>query len=171
MTESQQIETRRSESRPQGSQPSGSGGPTPDDTRRRRTFRWRQHIGGTSIRISTALLLVAFVLCGVLYGYTSQRYGVVAPEPPRPAPRTSQVVEPTYRETPPSTFSETTSETPSDVSTTDEPGFGGTDTSAPSGGTRSPSTPSTTRQTVPGLPGVEIPNLGAPAPTTPVPTR
>ncbi|AZZ81390.1 MULTISPECIES: hypothetical protein [Gordonia] len=150
---------------------SGSGGQ--DDGRRRRSFRWDQHIGRTSIRISTAILLVVFILCCVLYGYTSQRYGIVSPEPPRPAPRTSQVVEePTYEEPLPSTtYEESTSKTPSG-STTGEPGVeGGTDAPLPPGETRSPSQQSAPRNTIPGLPGVEIPNFGAPTPTTPVPTR
>ncbi|MCR8897235.1 hypothetical protein NWF34_09765 [Gordonia sp. GONU] len=146
---------------PQGSSPSD-----PQDGRRFR-FRWNQHIGRTSVRISTTILFAVFIVCCVLYGYTSQRYGVVAPEPPRPAPKTSQVVDtPVYEEPVPSTFSETTSGSPSGSSTS-EPGIdGGTE-----GGTRSTSTPSTTRPTIPGLPGVEIPQFGAPTPTTPVPTR
>lgn len=157
------------ESQQSGAQQSGSGGsnPTPHDGRHRRMFRWNQHIGRTTVRISTTILFAVFILCCVLYGYTSQRYGVVAPEPPRPAPRTSQVVDtPVYEEPVPSTSSETTSSRPSE-SSTGEPGIdGGTE-----GGTRSTSTPSTTRPTIPGLPGVEIPQFGAPTPTTPVPTR
>lgn len=155
----------------QENQPVQSGASGQDDGRRRRTFRWNQHIGRTSIRISTAILFVVFIVCCILYGYTSQRYGVVSPEPPRPAPRTSQVVEPTYERPLPSTYEESTSQTSSASSTTGEPGVeGGTGTPLPPGQTGLPSE-STTRQTIPGLPGVEIPNFGAPTPTTPVPTR
>ncbi|TYQ04528.1 UNVERIFIED_ORG: hypothetical protein L601_000600002010 [Gordonia westfalica J30] len=161
----------------QGTQSDQSTPDGSDDGRRRRNFRWNQHIGNTSIRISTAILFVIFVLLCILYGYTSQRYGVVSPEPPRPAPRTSQVVEePGYTEPLPSTtYEESTSETPSE-SSTDEPGSdgrteGGTDAPLPPGETRSPSQESAPRNTIPGLPGIEIPNFGAPTPTTPVPTR
>ncbi|WP_232715482.1 hypothetical protein [Gordonia metallireducens] len=150
----------------------GSDGSEHDGGRRRRIFRWNQHIGRTSIRISTAILFAVFIVCCVLYGYTSQRYGVVSPEPPRPAPRTSQVVDqPTYEQPLPSTYERTTSESPSESSTTGGPGSdGGTETPVPPGQTPTPSQ-STTRPTIPGLPGVEIPQFGAPTPTTPVPTR
>ncbi|MCR5976843.1 hypothetical protein GDN83_03620 [Gordonia jinghuaiqii] len=161
--------------------------PSPDTTdtqrggsgrrgRRRLPFRWGQHIGRPTIRVSTAILLFVFVLCCVLYGYTSQRYGVVEPQAPRPTPKpTVEVVEPTYEAPPRTSFSTTESGT----STTDVTGSGtGTDTGTgeqgpgPSPSSRgAPPPPTTTRQTIPGLPNFEIPGFGAPTPTTPVPTR
>ena len=162
--------------------------PSPDtpDTRRGRSgrrgrrrhlpIRWGQHIGRSSIRVSTAILLFVFVLCCVLYGYTSQRYGVVEPQAPRPAPRpTAEFVEPTYEAPPSTSFSTTESGTP----TTDDTGSRtGTDTGTVEQGTDpspsspgAPGPPTTTRQTIPGLPNLELPRFGAPTPTTPVPTR
>ncbi|MEO9330286.1 hypothetical protein [Gordonia aurantiaca] len=155
-----------------GSPDSGSPQTHADPARRRRGLRWNQYLGRTTIRLSSVVLFVVFIACCLLYGYTSQRYGVVEPQPARPAPRTSQIVEePEYTEPVPSSteiLSESTSESPS-------PGEPGAVEEGP-GGTSSPgegprTAPSTTRQTVPGLPGVEIPNFAPQTPTTPVPTR
>ena len=75
---------------------------SPDESDGKRGHDW-QHIARTRMRTSTAILVTVFLACCVLYGYTSQRYGVVY-SPARPAPTTSQTVEPTY-EPPPSTSS------------------------------------------------------------------
>ncbi|MFE0751569.1 hypothetical protein [Gordonia sp. NPDC058843] len=138
---------------------------SPDESDGRRRIDWG-HIARTRLRTSTAILVAVFLACCVLYGYTSQRYGVVAPAPARPAPTTSQTVEPTY-EPPPSTYSTTTTTEPSTTDTT-----GGVDQTEGSStdGTRAP-TPSTSRETIPGLPNVPFPNFGGQTPTTTVPTR
>ncbi|EON30836.1 MULTISPECIES: hypothetical protein [Gordonia] len=133
---------------------------------RRRRFDWG-HIARTRVRTSTAILVAVFLACCVLYGYTSQRYGVVAPAPARPAPTTSQTVEPTY-EPPPTTSSTTTTST--EPSTTDTTGgVEGTDGTSTDG--TGSQTPSTSRETIPGLPNIPFPNFGGQTPTTTVPTR
>ncbi|WP_238422896.1 hypothetical protein [Gordonia sp. 'Campus'] len=142
--------------------------PAPDegqaDTEGRRRD-WR-HIARTRARTSTVLLVGVFLLCCVLYGYTSQRYGIVDP-PARPAPKsTTQTVEPSY-EAPSSTFSSTTEESSSTTDTSSgvdgTEGTSGTDSQVP--------TTTTTRPTVPGLPNIPIPGFGGQTPTTTVPTR
>lgn len=137
----------------------------PSGSDRRRHIDWG-HIARTRIRTSTAILVAVFLACCVLYGYTSQRYGVVAPAPARPAPTASQTVEPTY-EPPPSTSSSTTTTESSTTDTTG--GVDGTDGSS-TDGTRS-QTPSASRETIPGLPNIPLPNFGGQTPTTTVPTR
>lgn len=126
-------------------------------------FRDWGHVYKTRIRTSTAVLVVAFLGSTILYGYTSQRYGVVQPPPP-PAPASSTIAtttdEPSWSSTPPS-MSETASyptETDSEDSIDTEPG--------PEGPTETQ-----TRSTVPGLPGVPLPNFGRTQQTTAVPER
>ncbi|ANY24420.1 MULTISPECIES: hypothetical protein [Gordonia] len=140
---------------------------SPSGSDRRRRIDWG-HIARTRIRTSTAILVAVFLACCVLYGYTSQRYGVVAPAPARPAPTSSQTVEPTY-EPPPSTTSSTTSTTTESSTTDTTGGVDGTDGTS-TDGTRS-QTPSTSRETIPGLPNIPLPNFGGQTPTTTVPTR
>ncbi|WP_439029600.1 hypothetical protein [Gordonia terrae] len=144
-----------------GSRDGGSNGREP----RRGTFDWG-HIARTRVRTSTAILVAVFIACCILYGYTSQRYGVVDP-PARPAPTsTTQTVEPSY-EPPPSSFSSTTEESSSTTDTSSgvdgTEGTSGTDTQVP--------TTTTTRPTVPGLPNIPLPGFGGQTPTTTVPTR
>ncbi|MCX2756328.1 hypothetical protein [Gordonia sp. 4N] len=139
---------------------------SPDESDGRRGHDWR-HIARTRLRTSTAILVTVFLACCVLYGYTSQRYGVVY-SPARPAPTTSQTVEPTY-EPPPSTSSSTTT-TSTEPSTTDSTsGVEGTDGSS-TDGAPAPA-PGTSRETIPGLPNIPLPNFGGQTPTTTVPTR
>ncbi|GAC66556.1 hypothetical protein [Gordonia soli] len=126
---------------------------------------WR-HLWRTRIRTSTFILVVAFVGMLALYGYTSERYGVVEP-PQRPTPvRTTPT--PTETWTPSSTSPTSTSSSsssPSVPSTSDESGAGGA-TGEPDVGDQGPQTGSrSTPTTVPGLPGVPLPNLGLPYPS------
>ncbi|AZG48615.1 hypothetical protein [Gordonia insulae] len=139
-----------------------------DEGQTTRHREWR-HIYKTRIRTSTAILVALFVAGIVLYGYTSQRYGVVAP--PNPPPRTTTSTPTTTEPTTPWSSSTTTTGTSSATTTTGEgaddetgaPGEGGTQ------GTGGQSI--TTQQTIPGLPGVTIPNFGQQPQSTPVPTR
>ena len=112
---------------------SSASSPTPVDRRAasRRKYRWG-YIYGTRIRTSTAVVALVFVVCVILYGYTSQRYGVVAPPPPV-APRTT-VTTPTYSE-PPSSIPSSTAESSATTGTTQSPSApsGESSTSAPSG--------------------------------------
>lgn len=156
--------------------PSGSSSGTDSGSRLRR-LRWKKYVGNTTIRVSSVVLLVVFIACCLLYGYTSQRYGVVSPEPPRPAPRTTQYTpEPTYERLPetsttvPSTSAESSE---SQFPLPGEPGSPGTGQPGESSdrGRSSDGGPTTDAPTIPGLPGVEIPRFGAPTQTTPVPTR
>lgn len=73
-----------------GASDSQESGPAQQSGSRLRRLRWKKYVGNTTIRVSSVVLLVVFIACCLLYGYTSQRYGVVSPEPPRPAPRTTQ---------------------------------------------------------------------------------
>ncbi|NDK92110.1 hypothetical protein GYA93_21445 [Gordonia desulfuricans] len=119
---------------------------------------WR-HIYKTRIRTSTAVLLVAFIVCSVVYGYTSQRYA--APE----TGTTSRVVNTTPREreyTEPSTTRSSSSSVPSSSSSEEssEPSV-----SAP-GGSGSPSG-SPTSTTHHWLDDVPIPGIGTTTTTAP----
>ncbi|MCF3939833.1 hypothetical protein VX037_01715 [Gordonia sp. Z-3] len=130
-------------------------------------FRDWGHVYKTRLRTSTAVLLIAFLGSSILYGYTSQRYGVVQPPaaPARTSVSTTVTPEPSWSSTPSSTSLTTTTTTTTDSvdgpdgDTEPEPGSGTGDT-----GTQ-------TRSTVPGLPGVVIPNFGRTPETTTVPQR
>ncbi|WLP89904.1 hypothetical protein [Gordonia sp. NB41Y] len=119
---------------------------------------WR-HIYKTRIRTSTAVLLVAFIVCSVVYGYTSQRYA--APE----TGTTSRVVNTTPREreyTDPPTTRSSSSSVPSSSSSEEssEPG-----NSSPGGtGTQSSPATSTPRNWLDDLP---IPGFGTTTTTAP----
>ncbi|OPX14227.1 hypothetical protein [Gordonia sp. i37] len=88
--------------------------PTPATPQRRgwRDRNWK-HIKGTRVRSGTAILVVLFVACWVMYGYTSQRYA--PPEQPSTGRQVVRTSEPTYRE-PTTSYSSTTS---SSVSSSD----------------------------------------------------
>lgn len=58
-----------------------------------------RRVYGTRIRVSTAILVGAFIALLFLFGFTSQRYGDPNETPVRPAP-TSEPVEPSYEPTP-----------------------------------------------------------------------
>lgn len=145
-------------------------GPATEEHRPRwRSWHWK-YIYGTRIRSTTALLAIAFVVCTVLYGYTAQRYGVVAPPPPQ-QPRTTQSTPPA--ESPSSVPSSRveSSTAPSGTDTTDQTATTGPDGSTgdgqPGGGSGG-----TSSTTVPGLPGVTVPNFGrtqTPQETQPAP--
>ncbi|MDY6808923.1 MAG: hypothetical protein SW127_07880, partial [Actinomycetota bacterium] len=103
------------------------------------------HVYKTPIRTTTAVLLIAFFGCSTLYGYTSQRYGVVQPPPARVAPSSTTTSPPSFSSTPSSASLTTTATTNSTETGTE----GDTQTGTDSGDTQT-----TTRSTVPGLPGV-----------------
>lgn len=78
--------------------------PQPEEPQRRlRHSRDLGHIPHTRIRTSTAIVGVLFIVCVVLYGYTSQRYGIVEPPPAPTHHRT------TVQTTPSATYSSPTS--------------------------------------------------------------
>ncbi|MYR04862.1 hypothetical protein GTV32_00245 [Gordonia sp. SID5947] len=136
---------------------------TQDEDGPRAPRDWR-HVYKTRMRTSTAILLVAFLGSVVLYGYTSQRYGVVAPPAPQPARTTQSSTTTTETPKPSSTMRSTSSSTSTAESTTtteDETGPNG-DTGGDQTGQQEGTT---TEETVPGLPGVRLPNFGnAPQP-------
>ncbi|MGV9825353.1 hypothetical protein [Gordonia sp. NPDC003429] len=119
------------------------------------------HIPRTRIRTSTALVTVLFVVSVILYGYSSQRYGVVSPAPEPVRRPTTATYSPTPSLSP--TSVESVSPTESVAPT------GENDDTQPSGEEQSPSP-----QTIPGLPGVTVPRLGTTQQQTqttpPVPT-
>ncbi|MGV9671343.1 hypothetical protein ACWDPV_12230 [Gordonia sp. NPDC003504] len=103
---------------PTGGRPAGQPHP------RRRPLRDRnwKHIYRTRIRTSTAILLVAFLGCWTLYGFTSQRY---APAPTTTAPaQVARTTTPTYYSEPATTYSSTTPSVSESVS--GEPSVSGT---------------------------------------------
>lgn len=127
-------------------------GSTPSVSRHRESGKreW-QHIRGTRIRTSTAVLVISFLALFALYGYTSQRYGVVAPAQPEHtnhAPRTTHSHE--YSSTP--SVSTTRSSETSESASEESGQFGDTQNTSTE---RAPIT--TTQMTIPGLPGVSIP--------------
>lgn len=81
------------------------------DPHRLRHRRDWHHIPHTRIRTSTAIVSVLFIVCVVLYGYTSQRYGIVDAPAPQPTHQRT-----TVETTPQSTYS-----TPSSYPSTSEP--------------------------------------------------
>lgn len=132
------------------------------------------HIRGTRVRTSTAVLLVVFIALLTLYGYTSERYGVVDPAPaPRRAVPTTPYVPPTTEQAPTTSETSVSPTTGPDDST--EPSYpqdetpGGTDSERDGQGTQ---TGPTTTGPIPGLPGVTIPEFRLPGgDTTSVPQR
>ncbi|MDL9936829.1 hypothetical protein QSJ18_08765 [Gordonia sp. ABSL1-1] len=130
---------------------------------------WR-YVPKTRMRTSTLIIALAFVACSILYGYTSQRYGVVdEPGGSRaPAPRTSTAV-PLYEPTessPESSASRSTSSTPSTSASSESPATSETDQP----GQPQPSSTNPTLPLPPGFPSVEIPIPGlggAPRTTAP----
>ncbi|MEE3852877.1 hypothetical protein VZC37_21245 [Gordonia sp. LSe1-13] len=127
-------------------------------------FRDWGHVYKTRIRTSTAVLVIAFLGSVTLYGYTSQRYGVVEP-PAAPAPRTTQstTTEPSWTSTPSSTSVTSTTTTTTDTVQT------GTDGEPQTGDTGQEQT--TTETTGPQLPQLPFPNFGGNQETTTVPER
>ena len=86
--------------------------PQPEEPQRRlRPSRDWSHIPHTRARTSTAIVGVLFIVCVVLYGYTSQRYGIVDAPAPQPTHQRT-----TVETTPQSTYS-----TPSSYPSTSEP--------------------------------------------------
>ncbi|GAC47464.1 hypothetical protein [Gordonia aichiensis] len=101
------------------------------DTHRTRHRRDWRHIPRTRIRTSTALVSVLFIVCVVLYGYTSQRYGIVDPPAPQPARHRT-----TVQTTPESTYSTPPSSSyPSTTGPSETTGESGTESVAPGGQT------------------------------------
>lgn len=115
-----------------------SGAPSDEigDPHRLRHRRDWHHIPHTRIRTSTAIVTVLFIVCIVLYGYTSQRYGIVDAPAPRPTPHRT-----TVETTPEWTYS-----TPSSYPSTSEPsgvtGESGSPSEQPGQGAAVPSTES-----------------------------
>ncbi|MEE4021811.1 hypothetical protein V1Y59_01870 [Gordonia sp. PKS22-38] len=126
-------------------------------------FRDWGHVYKTRIRTSTAVLVIAFLGSVILYGYTSQRYGVVEP-PTAPAPRSTQstTTEPSWTSTPSSTVTSTTTTTDSVETGTD---------GEPQTGAETGQEQTTTETTGPGLPQLPFPNFGGNQETTTVPER
>ena len=99
----------------------------PHSLRHRRDWH---HIPHTRVRTSTAIVSVLFIVCVIVYGYTSQRYGIVdAPAPPPTHHRTSVETTPETTYSTPSSSYPSTSE-PSGISGESEnpserPGQGG----------------------------------------------
>lgn len=99
----------------------------PHSLRHRRDWH---HIPHTRVRTSTAIVSVLFIVCVIVYGYTSQRYGIVdAPAPQPTHHRTSVETTPeTTYSTPSSSYPSTS--VPSGISgesenPSEEPGQGG----------------------------------------------
>ncbi|GAB90357.1 hypothetical protein [Gordonia rhizosphera] len=120
-------------------------------------FRDWGHIYGTQIRTSTVVLVAAFLASVVLYGYTSQRYGIVSPPPARTQATTTTTPEPTW------SYPSSSSVSPSLSGSATTPGSG----EEGSVGTESGQTASTAPRTIPGLPGVTLPNFDLPTGSTP----
>jgi hypothetical protein len=123
---------------PTGGLPAGQPHP------RRRPLRDRnwKHIYRTRIRTSTAILLVAFLGCWTLYGFTSQRYAP-APTPTAPA-QVARTTTPTYYSEPSTTYSSTTPSVSESVSgEPSESGTSGEEGDEPAPGTDESSTTTT----------------------------
>ncbi|MGC5247387.1 hypothetical protein ACPXB3_10745 [Gordonia sp. DT219] len=144
-TEPTQAEPTQAEPTQAGERPVTAGG---DNGGGRHRSAWRArnwgHLYHTRIRTSTTVLIVMFIVCWVIYGYTSQRY---AP-PPEPVNAPRQVV----RTTEP-TFSRS-STTPSS-STSSSPSSSSESSGASSGPSR------------PGSGGGPVSETGSGQPTTP----
>ncbi|MFW0787204.1 hypothetical protein AAFP35_22120 [Gordonia sp. CPCC 206044] len=119
---------------------------------------WR-HIYKTRIRTSTALLVAAFLGCVILYGYTSQRYGVVA-APSAPTRVSTSTTPSTTTPLPSSTTTTTSTSTTPSTTQTSESGTDETGGAGEQGATTGDET-TTAPNTIPGLPGVTLPNFGA----------
>ncbi|MET9203043.1 hypothetical protein [Gordonia sp. NPDC003585] len=122
-------------------------------------FRKRDwgHIRGTRVRTSTAVLVIAFIALLWVYGYTSQRYGVVDQTTQQPAPRTTQ-----------QTYETTRSSTPSSSSVTSTSVSGTQESSQTPYGEPAP-VPSltTTTTSIPGIPfQIPVPGLNGTTQTT-----
>ena len=108
----------------------------PHSLRHRRDWH---HIPHTRVRTSTAIVSVLFIVCVVLYGYTSQRYGIVEPPPAPTHHRTTVQTTPSATYSSPTSYPSSTE--PSDslapsVGGSEEPGAPGeqgTQTGEPSG--------------------------------------
>lgn len=144
-----------------GARPAADPTPATPQRRRWRDRNWK-HIKGTRVRSGTAILVVLFVACWVMYGYTSQRYA--PPEQPSTGRQVVRTSEPTYRE-PTTTYSSTTS---SSVSSSDS-GESSVQSGAPGAGAGEES--STGQSSAPSgglIPGFRLPWETT---TTTVPTR
>ena len=99
----------------------------PHSLRHRRDWH---HIPHTRVRTSTAIVSLLFIVCVIVYGYTSQRYGIVdAPAPQPTHHRTSVETTPETTYSTPSSSYPSTSE-PSSISgesenPSEQPGQGG----------------------------------------------
>ncbi len=85
--------------------------PTADeigDPHRLRHRRDWHHIPHTRVRTSTAIVSALFIVCVIVYGYTSQRYGIVDAPAPQPTHHRTSV-----QTTPESTYSTPSSSYPS----------------------------------------------------------
>lgn len=159
-----------------GTNGDGSGAPETDDgtadgtgTPDRRSWRDRnwKYLYHTRIRTSTTILMFAFIVCWVLYGYTSQRY--LPPVQPTNSNQVVRTTTPTYTE-PLTTYSSTHPSTSTSVSgeSSGPTGSGGSNpSSGPGAGqTGSSESPSSTTGG-----GFQLPFLAPTTTTTTVPSR
>ncbi|MGW0037530.1 hypothetical protein [Gordonia sp. NPDC003376] len=120
---------------------------------------WR-HIYKTRLRTSTAVLLLAFIVCSVIYGYTSQRYAPPETASTPRAVRTTATPEPEYTDPPTTRSSSSSVPSSSSSEESSEPG-----NSSPGGtGTQSSPATSTPRNWLDDLP---IPGFGTTTTTAP----
>lgn len=124
-------------------------------------FRKRDwgHIRGTRVRTSTAVLVIAFIALLWVYGYTSQRYGVVDQTTQQPAPRTTQQTYETTRSSTPSSSSASSTSVSATVGASES----SSDSNAPA---PAPGV-TTTTTSIPGIPfQIPVPGLNGTTQTT-----